>query len=352
MTLDSLLNTTIGTSTVFQYLLFIGILLLALGLAKFVYFLFSKVFSLLVKKTKSRLDDLLLEALRRPVVFGIFIIALYFARMALTLTQNASTIYVQVVEVLVIIAVTWFVVKFVDALLAHYIHPYTKKPTSKIDNTIYPLAKRIVNFVIYLIAIILILQTLGIQVTGLLAGLGIGGLAFALAAKDILANLFGGAAIVADKPFKVGDRIKIDNYDGFVRRIGMRTTVLETFGGTNIIMPNSKVADTYMENISREDARRVRVVLGVEYSTSTKKLEKAKKLLADIIKKNKSTDDESLIHFKAFGPSSLDIQLIYWIRDLDNILGAQDEVNFDIKRVFEKEGIEFAYPSQTIYLNQ
>jgi len=352
MTLTTILSTSIFGNNVLQYIYFIGLLLLTLIVAKIVYLLFTKVFRLLAKKTKSKLDDLLIIALQKPVLFGIFIGGLHYSRTVFILTEKMNTIYSQTIEILVILAVTWFIQKFIDALLVNYIRPLTQKSSSKTDNTIYPLAKKTVTFIIYAIAFVLIIQTMGFQVTGLVAGLGIGGLAFALAAKDILANLFGGAAIISDKPFKIGDRIKVDSYDGFVSKIGLRSTVLTTFSGTNIILPNSKVADNYIENISREDARRVKFILGVEYSTSSTKLEKAKKILADIIKKNSSTDDKSLVHFKEFGPSSLDLQLIYWIKDLDNILGAQDEVNFAIKKAFEKEKIEFAYPSQTVYVKK
>ncbi len=190
------------------------------------------------------------------------------------------------------------------------------------------------------------------EITGLIAGLGIGGLAFALAAQDILANMFGGAAVLTDKPFVVGDRIVAEGQDGIVQKIGLRSTTMETFDGTHIIVPNKKIADSVVENITREKMRRIKFVLGLEYSTSTAKMEKAKIILRDIVKKNKSTDDKSLIHFVSFGDSSLNIQLIYWISNLDMILQAKDEVNFEIKKAFEKAKIEFAFPSQTVYVKK
>ena len=352
MALAKLLRISFLGNTLMQYILFLGIVLLTFIVVKIVYFLFTKVFGVLASKTKTKLDDLLISALQKPIIFGVVIGGIYFSRNVLTLTEQARTVYLQIVNFFLIIAGTWFLIKFVDAFLSNYIHPLTQKTSSKTDDALYPLIKRFANFIIYVIAIAMVLHTLGFQITSLLAGLGIGGLAFALAAQDILSNLFGGLAILSDKPFKVGDRIKVDTYDGFVKQIGVRTTVLETFGGTNIIIPNSKIADTYMENVSREDARRVKVILGLEYSTSTKKLEQAKKILKEVIKKNKSTDNKSLVHFKSFGASSLDLQLIYWIKDLNNILGAEDEINFDIKKAFEKEKIEFAYPSQTIYIKK
>jgi len=339
-------------NTFLRYLLLFGVLIVSFIGIKLIYFLFSKVFKALASKTKTRLDDLLFEALEKPIILLSILIALFLSKGFLLLSPEGDLLYTKILKVFLIISITWFVVKFVDALLENYLQPLTKKSKSKLDDTVYPVVKRLVNFGIYLVSIVYILQFLGIQITGLLAGLGIGGLAFALAAQDILSNFFGGAAIIADKPFRVGDRVKLEGNDGFVKKIGIRTTVLETFDGTLIVLPNKIVAHTVLENISAERARRVKLVLGLEYSTSSEKLKKAKKILQQIIKKNKSTDDNSLVHFKSFGDSSLNIQLIYWIKDLNNILQAQDEINFAIKSAFEKEGLEFAFPSQTVYLKK
>ncbi len=349
MTLADILGILVLDNSLLQWLIFLVILAGAFFGIKLIYFIFSKIFKALSAKTKSQLDDLLIDAIRGPIVFAASLAAIHFGRNVLLLSESVNIIYGKIFGVLVAINITWFAIRVLDVVLAHFVQPMTKSSKVSLSDTSYPVLKRLINFFIYVLAIVLIIQNLGFEVGSLLAGLGIGGLAFALAAQDLLGNMFGGIALITDKPFKVGDRILVDGQDGFVRKIGLRTTALETFDGTNIIMPNRKIADSTLENISKEPKRRVKTVLGVEYSTSTKKLELAKKLLADIVKKNKSTSDESLIHFIGFGASSLDIQLIYWIANLDMILQAKDEVNFEIKKAFEKAKIEFAYPSQTIY---
>lgn len=353
MTFQDILAIELWGNNLVQYALFLGVLVGAFLGTKIIYFLFSKVFHALTKKTKSDLDDIIVKALERPVIFAVIILGIYLGRPILTLSEKALGIYDKIITVFIIWCVAWFIARIVDSLIANYVRPLTSKKTKiRIDDTIYPVAKGVVNFVIYAIAIVVILQNLGVEVNGVLAGLGIGGLAFALAAQDLIGNMFGGAAIIADKPFEVGDRVKVEGQDGFVRKISLRTTTLETFGKTNIVIPNKTIADSVLENISREDMRREKVVLGVEYSTSTAKMEKAKKLLAQIVKKNDKTDDNSLVHFIGFGPSSLDIQLIYWIKDLDEILATKDEIHFAIKKAFEKEKIAFAFPSQTVYLQK
>lgn len=353
MAVTDVLSITLWGNNLVQYGLYIGVLLAAIAGTKLVYFIFSKIFHALTKKTESNLDDIIVEALERPVIFAVFILGLHLGRQLLTLSEQAGVVYDTILQILIILNIAWLVARIVDSLVANYVKPLTKQKTKfRMDETIYPVAKGVVNFLIYAVALIVILQNLGVKITGLVAGLGLGGLAFALAAQDILGNMFGGAAVITDKPFEVGDRIKVEGQDGFVRKISLRTTTLETFGKTNIIIPNRTIADSVVENISREDMRREKVILGVEYATPTKKLEKAKKLLADIVLKNDKTDDNSLVHFAGFGPSSLDLQLIYWIKDLDQILSTRDEINFAIKKAFEKEKIEFAFPSQTIYLKK
>ncbi|MFP4523051.1 MAG: mechanosensitive ion channel family protein [Candidatus Nanoarchaeia archaeon] len=320
--------------------------------SRIVYFLFQKVFGAFSKKTKSNLDDILVHSLRGPVVFLIFIIALNFSLNILTFPQGVTPFIKKGIWTLVIINISWFVTRLLLGILEHYVAPVAKKKGSDRSKTAFPMLKKIIIIIIWILTIGILLAHFGVDPTGLVAGLGIGGLAFALAAQDVLGNIFGGAAVVSSKPFVVGDRIKVEGYDGFVKELSMRTTTMETFDGTHVVIPNSKIANASLENISREKKRRVRQVLGLEYSTSSAKLEKAKKILADIVKKNPSTADNSLVHFVGFNDSTLDVQVIYWIADLDMILQAKDEINTEIKKRFEKANIGFAYPSQTIYVKK
>lgn len=346
------LEITFWGNTIAQYLWVLIILAVTYIGIRAVYFIVSKVIGALTKKTKTQLDDLLVDALRAPIVLAVILAGIRYAENILTFSANFEKLYSNILVVLWIFDVAWFVARFVDALLSNYIHPLTKSSKSKMDDTLYPVLKVVVNFVIYAVALMVMLQNLGIKITGLMAGLGLGGLAFALAAQDLLSNTFAGGAIIVDKPFRVGDRLKVEGFDGFVKKISMRTTTLETFAKTQIIMPNSRIANNIVENISREDRRRELVVLGVEYGTPTKKLRKAKELLHNIVLKNDKTDDNSLVHFIAFGPSSLDIQLIYYIKDMDQILATKDEINFAIKDAFEKEGLSFAFPTQTLHVKK
>ncbi|MDD3175690.1 MAG: mechanosensitive ion channel family protein [Candidatus Nanoarchaeia archaeon] len=349
--IHEILSFVILNNTIFQYLVFLLIILGSFYLTKLAYFAFKKIFHVIASKTTSRIDDLLVEALEKPVLFSVFLAGIYYGRRVLILSDSINSIFSKSFTSLIVLLIAWFLLKILDAIMMNYFSP-SSSSSIKLNESIYPILSKLLNFVILIITFLWIVQNLGYQVTSLIAGLGIGGLAFALAAQDVLSNMFGGAAILSDKPFKIGNRILVDGIDGFVKQIGLRSTVLETWDGTKVIIPNKKMADSVVENISVERARRVKLVLGLEYSTTTKKLNQAKKILSDLVLKNKSTDDKSLVNFVGFNSSSLDLQVIYWIKDLDRILETKDEINFAIKEQFEKNKINFAYPFQTIYLKK
>ena len=348
--LENILGFELFGNNIIQYLLYFGIIMISVVGAKAVYWLFSKLFLSFTQKTKTQLDDLIVEALQGPVVFAVLLAGFYFGKTVLMLSQASLETYGQISYIGLIILISWSVMRLLDSVLQNYIAPITKSSKSKFDDTLFPVVKSLVNFSIIAITIIVILQNLGFQVTGLVAGLGIGGLAFALAAQDLLGNMFGGAAIITDKPFQIGDRVKVDGQDGTVKKITLRTTTLKTFGGTTVVMPNKKIADSTLENVSKEKMRRVLMVLGLTYSTSAKQLEQAKEIITKIIKKHQQVDDSLYVTFNNFGPFSLDIQVIYYIKDLDNILLVKDDINMTIKIEFDKAKLDFAFPTQTIHM--
>lgn len=350
--IQDILGKTLLGNNIVQYVLFLGVVIIAFILAKAAYWLFSKTFLALTKKTKTRLDDLIVEALQGPIVFAIILAGLHYGKNILSFTESGLTSYNQFLSIMLTLVIAWFLIKISNAFLKNYIQPLTKKSESKFDDTIYPVIKNLLNFAIIIITIILILQNLGFQVTSLVAGLGIGGLAFALAAQDLLGNMFGGAAIVTDKPFKVGDRVKVDGQDGFVRKITLRTTTLETFGGTTVVMPNKRIADSTLENVTSEKMRRVVLNLGLTYDTPPKKIKQAQEIVRKIIKKHQDVSDNTLISFNEFGPSSLDIMVIYYIKDLDGILRVKNEINMEVLTEFNKAKLNFAFPTQTIHLEK
>ncbi|MFC1647989.1 mechanosensitive ion channel family protein [Nanoarchaeota archaeon] len=344
------IDTVYFSNTIFQYLYFLGTIALAVIVGKVFAWICKNIFEKQASKTKTEVDNLLIKLLEKPLIFLILIAGLQVGKHFLVMSASFSEFFDGTVSILFILDVAWFIIGIVDVLLIHYIRPLASKTKSDLDDHLLPILRKLMKFIIVVITVVMIIDNFGYNVGSLVAGLGIGGLAFALAAQDVLSNFFGGLAIATDRPFKMNDRIKMyDGTDGWVRDIGLRTTRIETLAGTMLVVPNSILIKNIVENVSKEPARKIKLTLGVEYSTPTKKMEEAKKIIEDVVKKNKSTDDKSLVSFNEFADSSLNFLVIYWVKDIKKLLGVQHEVNMEIKKRFEKAGIEFAFPTRTIY---
>ena len=183
-----------------------------------------------------------------------------------------------------------------------------------------------------------------------IAGLGIGGLAFALAAQDTIKNFFGGIMIFADKPFALGDRIQIGDIDGWVREIGIRSTRVETLAGRIVTVPNSMFSDDAVENVDIEPTRKVKLGLGLTYDTTADQMEGALALLKKIANDHKDIiDDDIFMGFDSFGDFALGITFIYFIRKDADIFETQTKMNLAILRQFGEHKLDMAFPTQTVY---
>lgn len=343
-------------NTIREYLLFFGILVVAVLVGKIITWITKKVIKAFADKTATKADDIIVDLLEGPVLFTVFVAALYFGGKMLIMSEGFADFYANTVAVFFMINIGWYLIRFINGLMEHYIVPMTEATESDLDDHLVPILRRLVSIVVVIIIVIMALDRFDYNVGSLLAGLGLGGLAFALAAKDLVGNLFGGIAILIDKPFKLGDRIKVNSgeVDGFVREIGLRTTRIETFDTTMIILPNHKVVDSIVENISEENARRIVINLGVEYGTSGAKIEKAKTIIRKNIKSIKGLKPDSDVYFTAFGDFSLNIRVQYWItkEGMKQFWVVQDKLNQAIMKDFAKEKIEFAFPTQTLHLKK
>ncbi len=348
------LSSTYLGNTVAQYLLFFGVIICAVIMGKTITWISKRILHAFADKTETKFDDLLLTLLEGPILFSILLGALYFGKILLAMSTGFLEAYGKVLTILFIFNVAWYLIRFLNGMIEYYVKPFAGKTKTDLDDHLLPIAKRLINVVVILIVAIMAIDKLGYNVASLLAGLGLGGLAFALAAKDLVGNLFGGVAILFDKPFKIGDRIKVGEVDGHVREIGLRTTRVETLAGTMIILPNSKVVDSNIENITAEKARRIILDLGVEYGTSIKRIEEAKGIIRKHVKRIRGLNDDCTVAFTAFNDSSLNLKVVYWINQegMKDFWGVQDELNTAIKRDFEKARIGFAFPSRTVYVKK
>ena len=248
-----------------------------------------------------------------------------------------------------IIAISY---QFVD-LLSIYVETLLKKENNKdaIRKNLLSYSKRIIKVAIAIIAIIIILQNAGMNVSSLIASLGIGGVAIALAAKETLGNLFGSLSIIIDKPFTVGDWICCGEHEGTVEDIGFRSTKIKTFYDSVITLPNSMVADSVIDNLGRRQSRRARFTLDVTYDTSPETIESFVKGITEILKSNEFVrQDYFQVYFSGYAASSLQIfvNLFLKVNDWDEELLQKQKIFLEILKLSKKLNIDFAFPTQTL----
>lgn len=353
-------------NTILEYTIVMGIILGAVIAGKILFIISKKVIKKITAKTKTNLDDIIVDKVEEPVVFGLVLGASWYALSLLhyaapTLTQDDIEAGITVAyshprqfvnhffNFLIVVNITWLVARLSDALIEEYIVPLTEKSESDLDDQLLPIFRKGLRLIIWVMGIIVGLNNAGYDVGAVIAGLGIGGLAFALAAQDTIKNFFGGIMIFADKPFKIGERIQINGIDGTVKEIGIRSTRIETLAGRIVTVPNSKFSDDAVENVDLEPSRKIMLNLGLTYDMSAEQMELAMKILSDIATANDEVEDDFSVGFNAFGDFSLGILFIYFIKKGADNLGVQTAVNLAILRQFADAGLDMAFPTQTVY---
>lgn len=311
----------------------------------------EKIVKQLTSKTKTNLDDILIEALKNPLVLFIAIMGFWSAIEILHFPNEKTDIFLHKVHLfLVVINFTWLVSRIVLSLLQAYFDPYAKREDTSFDSQLLPILKTGCAIFIWIGGIVLGLDNLNFDIGAMLAGMGIGGLALALAAQDIVKNIFGGIMIFLDKPFKIGERIIINGFDGNVERVGLRSTRVRTLEGRIVTIPNSQFNDNAITNIVSEPTRRVVLELGLTYSTSPEKIELARKILREIVESKKDLlTQEPVISFMSFGEFNLIIRFVYFIHAGNDYFVVQNDVNLEILKRFNENQLEFAFPTRTVY---
>lgn len=347
--MQEVLTQTYYGNTLQSWLLALTIIFLSVVLGRVIYWVFKKFVRIFTSKTKTSLDDIVVDMVEEPAVFVVVVMGVWFALKSLTLPETMTTIISNSYQVIIALLVGWLLSRLFDALYREYMIPLAEKTENDLDDQLMPIVSKGVKMIIWVMAIIIGLNNAGYDVAALIAGLGIGGLALAMAAKDTVSNIFGGFTIFADQPFKINDRIKIAGYDGVVTEIGVRSTRLKTLEGRIVTMPNSKFADAPVENISWEPSRKVKITLGLTYDTTPEKMQLAMDLLSQISEANQQTEEKVTIGFTDFGDFSMNIMFIYYICKGEDIMNTQTAINMEILKKFNDAGLEFAFPTQTLY---
>jgi MscS family membrane protein len=345
------LSKTFWNNDVETWLKAIAFIVGGIIVGKLVVWFLEKIAKRLTVKTKTNLDDILIEALKKPLVFFITVMGFWSAIEILHFPNEKTDIFLHKVHLfLVVINVTWLISRIVLSIIQAYFDPYARREDTSFDAQLLPILKTGFSILIWITGIVVGLDNLNFDIGAMLAGMGIGGLALALAAQDIVKNIFGGIMIFLDKPFKLGERIIINGFDGHVERVGLRSTRVRTLEGRLVTIPNSQFNDNAITNIVSEPTRRVVLDLGLTYDTPPEKMELARKILKEIVEEKQSVlTQEPVISFLMFGDFNLIIKFIYYIQAGNDYFIVQNDVNIEILKRFNENGLEFAFPTRTIH---
>jgi len=338
---------------------FLAFLLLLLTMAVQRYLIkgFHHITHTITAHTETPLDDLLLTAAEKPADWLILILGLMLSMHILNPPLESFPlvdIADHAARLAAIALGSWFVWRLIDGFSAYFSARAAHTQTALDDQLVPFISKTLKIFLIFTLVLVLA-QNMGYSISGLIASLGIGGLAIAMAAKDTIANIFGSIMILVDRPFTVGDWIKTNEFEGVVEEVGFRSTRIRTFAKTLVNVPNSQLANMVIDNIDAMPKRRVKMRIGITYDTTPEKMQLAIAAIEKILKNHVGVDQVfSLVKFDAFEDSSLSIFLYYFTKSThwDEYLQVRQEINLEIMQALEKLKLEFAFPSRSLYLHE
>lgn len=346
-----MLENELWGNTIENWGISILIILGAIIIVKLLSLLGKKVIKPFVTGTDNHLDDVIFYSLEAPVKFAIILLGIWIAIHRLVYPDSFVKVVDNAYSILIVLDITWFFGRLFSSLL----QVYWGKQSNGQANKMMPIIKRTILVIVWLIGIVMALSNVGVNISALLGTLGIGGIAFALAAQDTVKNIFGAFTILTDKPFSIGDTIRVDSYEGTVVDVGVRSTKIMNYDKRIITFPNYKITDTSIVNISSEPMRRVVLNLGLTYDTTSEKMKEALELLKSIPKRveNVSSNPSDIVAvFTEYSDSALVIMYIYFIEKQGDILGVTSNMNMEILAAFNKAGLNLAFPTRTVYIQK
>lgn len=362
LTADFLTQIYFG-NTVQQYLWFVGIMLFGFVFVRFISRVLSRLLFKLFKKFASEIKgEKFVELLLKPIELLLTVSIIYIAinhlsypLQEIVINRKKSVVhFIDIIDKLFvlfsIISFNWIVLRIIDfvALVLAYKASLTE---SKSDDQLVPFVRELLKILAIIVGAFVVLgMVFEINVLTLITGLGIGGIAVALAAKDSLENLFGSFTIFLDKPFVVGDLVKVDGLEGTVEKVGFRSTQIRSMDKSIITVPNKKMIDSALENLTLRNFRRVKFTLALTYDTTPEQIKLITDDINKLINNHPNIKEESIAIFEEFGDYSLNLMVLYFIEMMDYYpyLKIKEDLNYQITQIIYKHGSSFAYPTRTI----
>jgi MscS family membrane protein len=345
-----------GSVTILQ----LGHVLLAMGLGVAAHAIVKVALSSVTKRSdKDSIRGAVIHALDGPLRWAVLVAALWVAYVVLTTregTELSDALFLEHEGQLFLVSelpfAMWFGIRLVDNLTDRW-GERAKLTQTTFDDQLVPVVRKLGKVLVVIVGGLLIVQNLGGEVGSLLAGFGLGGAAIALASKDTIANLFGSIVVFVDRPFQVGDWVEVGGQEGTIEEVGLRVTRIRTFANSLITVPNANLTTTAINNWSRMRKRRIKLTIGVTYSSTPEQIEAGVAAIRDLLRSDERiSQDFMLINFTDFGASSLDI-LVYAFTTTtrwDEYMQVRQEVLLEIMRRLRALGLSFAFPSQSVYV--
>ena len=345
-----ILNTTFLDNTFLSWLIALGIIIGSVIIVKTFKVVVIKRLNIWAMNTNTTWDNFIIEVLDKSILPILYITAFYFALLTLKIPENFD----KIIHVAYMFAFTFFALKIISAVFKKFVYSFierSEESESKQKQAGGLIA--IVNIIIWICGIIFLVDNMGYNVTTLIAGLGVGGIAIALAAQAVLGDLFSYFVIFFDRPFEIGDFVQLGPDNGVIEYIGIKTTRIRTLSGEQLICSNTDLTNSRLRNYKRMEKRRIVFSLGVTYQTTLSQLSEIPKIVKEIIASKPQLQFDRG-HFTGYGDFSLNFEFVYYVLDADYNLymDNQQEVYLEIFSAFEKECIDFAYPTQTLIVDK
>ena len=352
-------------NAIWRFGLVLLVVLAAMATGRIIQFVINSYARRLSRKKGQSPLTLLLKALANPIYVAIFAAGILFAKVPLHFSDETgirttiSTGWTTIARVVLAIAAAYGLYRLVD-VIEYYLNRLVGKTETKLDDMLVPIVRKALRITIAIIAVLLISENIlgGDKVKSLMLSAGVGGIAVALAAKDTIANFFGSITIFTDRPFQMGELVKIGEHLGPVEEVGFRSTRIRTLQGHLVTIPNSVITNSSVENIGRRPFIRRTSNITITYDSGHSKAKRAvdiiQKVLAGVQEVNTDPDNPPRVYFSDFNDWSLNIYMSYWVKPADYWLyhKVNEQVNLEIMQRFEGEQIEFAFPSQTLYVKK
>lgn len=361
---DIINNEIIRGNALWRFGSVLVIILATLSAGRVVQYIINNYAARLERRLGTNVLVLLLRSLAKPAYVAVFAAGFYICRAMLYfnddngISTSVGASWIKIAKVLGAVAVAYALYRLV-AVAEHFLHKVVGRTETKLDDMLVPVIRKSLRITITIVAVLLIAENILDQnVKSLLLSAGVGGIAIALAAKDTIANFFGSITIFADRPFQIQDLVKIEGHYGSVEEVGFRSSRIRTLDGHLVTIPNNTIANTNIENVGKRPFIRRTSNITITYDSGTKKTQRAVEIIKAVLAKvpEVNTDSERLprVYFSDFNDWALNIYMSYWVKPAEYWLYQEvnERVNFEIMKRFEAEGIEFAFPSQTLYLKR